>query len=197
MIEEAKDAGADLVKFQLYDAEDDKDKPHYKFSKQSELSFDQAKMLFDYGKEVGIEVFFSVFGVKYVEWCETIGVRRYKIACWNHNSDLMRAIWATNKPLIISETSPSLGRDYDSLYCVSKYPASRKDIKLPDFLGDYDGFSDHTIGIDVAKVALARGAKIIEKHFCLEKDCPEGEWSMTPCELKELKKWENVCKEVL
>ena len=70
MILSAQESGVDLVKFQLYDAEDDKGKPHYEWVKKAELTFDQAKMLFDYGTEVGIEVFFSVFGVKYVKWCQ-------------------------------------------------------------------------------------------------------------------------------
>ena len=39
-----------------------------------------------------------------------------------------------------------------------------------DFVkSNFDGYSDHTIGIDTALLAIARGAKIIEKHFTLEK----------------------------
>lgn len=56
-----------------------------------------------------------------------------------------------------------------------------------------------TIGLDAAKIALARGALVIEKHFTLDKSLPgpDHAMSMTPDELKELIKWENICKEVL
>ncbi len=65
--------------------------------------------------------------------------------------------------------------------------------------GDFDGFSDHTIGLDCAKIALARGAEIIEKHFTLDKSMygPDHCLSMTPDELKELVRWEGICKECL
>ena len=67
-----------------------------------------------------------------------------------------------------------------------------------EYHSEYDGFSDHTIGLDCAKIALARGADIIEKHFSLCYNMGvDGKWSMTPSDLKELKRWEQVCKEVL
>ena len=61
------------------------------------------------------------------------------------------------------------------------------------------GFSDHTIGLDAAKIALARGAQIIEKHFLLEHepDFPDEAWSMDVEGLRDLVRWEKVCKEVL
>ena len=68
LIELAKLGGADLVKFQLYDHKVlYKDHPEIP---QVDLTFNQAQLFFDYGKEVGIEVFFSVFDVERVEWCE-------------------------------------------------------------------------------------------------------------------------------
>ncbi len=203
MIKVAKDCGCEVIKFQLYDAEDDKGKPHYEWVKKAELSFDQAKMLFDYGKEVGIEVFFSVFGVKYVDWCETIGVKRYKIACDIRDIKLMRRISHTEKPLIIStigcECLEYHGKNQVSwLSCIPEYPAIA--IGFSRVKWWVFGFSDHTIGLDAAKIALARGAKIIEKHFILDREhslSPEKDWSMNPEELKELKRWESVCHQVL
>jgi len=191
MIREAQSAGADLVKFQLYDAKDDRGKPHYPYSKQAELSLVQAGTLYWYGFHLGIEVFFSVFASKYVGWCELIGVKRYKIAhSMNHNADLLKSVRATKKPLIMSESLPNLVRDYTSLFCVSEYPTLK--VILPDF-NLYDGLSDHSKGIEITKIAIARGARIIEKHFCIEDDCYEREWSITPAELRELKEWEVIC----
>ena len=138
MIGETKECGADLAKFQLYDVEIDKGMPHYDWVKDRELSFPQAKMLFDYGAEIGMEVFFSVFGVKYVDWCEKIGVKRYKIASGMRDKSVWRAISRIGKRAIISssgiETFP-YGILAIMLYCEPGYPS---DVKwLPDYKGTY------------------------------------------------------------
>ena len=88
------------------------------------------------------------------------------------------------------------------LYCVPKYPAEVKDYDLsyafPVEFTRFDGLSDHTIGLDCAKIALARGAGIIEKHFCLDHSTGiDAKWSMDSEELSELKRWESLCHEVL
>jgi len=198
-----KETGADLlVKFQLFDAEDDKGKPHYQWVKDHQLSYEQADMLFNFGKDCGIEVFFSVFGVKYVDWCERIGVKRYKVA-----ADVFFR-FVTDKPVIKSV------HDYADLlrfqtvdavlYCPEGYPAKRMyffpgDFQEHDGYITYQGFSDHAIGLDAAKIALARGAQIIEKHFLLEHNpaFPDNDWSMTQYDLFELVRWEKICRSVL
>ena len=198
MILAAKQNGGDSVKGQLYSAEDDKGKPYYEAAKQAQLTFDQAKELFDYARSIGIEMFFSVFGLEYVKWCKAIGVNYYKLACDCKDDVLIDAVMQTGKPFLrsLSEFYPCVGQ---ILYCVPEYPASLLHIHMPLFQSsEFIGFSDHAIGINVAKIALARGAQIIEKHFCLDKsNCYEGEWSMTPDELRELKRWESLCHKVL
>lgn len=203
IITKAKEAGDVLVKFQLFNADDDKGKPHYDWVKEHELTFEQAKQLFDYGASIGQEVFFSVFGVEYVDWCEKIGVMRYKLACDCKDNKLIEAIRDTNKLLIRSLSNPSpfvSSSKYRVLYCVPEYPANKVNLKG---LGWYDGYSDHTIGMEAVKIAtvLFTGIKdsYLEKHFCLEHDSryPDNEWSMDHQDLKELIRWEKVCKEVL
>ena len=78
LIEFAKENGAHLVKFQLYDY-NVLYKGHPEVPDVA-LSFEQAEGLFEYGQEIGIEVFFSVFDLERIKWCEHIGVKRYKIA---------------------------------------------------------------------------------------------------------------------
>ncbi len=206
MIREARNGGASLAKFQLYNAEDDRGKPHYDWVKDHELNFDQAKMLFEYGKSNNIEVFFSVFGVKYVDWGERIGVKRYKISAGDwQNKILMNVVGGVHKPVIQSlpygkSSYPCPKPSAETiLYCVPEYPTPLSHLKFPDFNSVWDGFSDHTIGLDAAKIALARGARIIEKHFCLEHnpDFPDDKWSMDVNDLKELVRWEKICREVL
>ena len=199
LIQLAKENGADLVKFQLYSYEAlYKDHPEIP---DVALSEEQAFMLFNYGKEVGIEVFFSVFDIERVKWCEEMGVKRYKIAARMRDTNVLEAVEATGKITFVSVdpnlNNSSMIKDASRLFCLSEYPARVK-FKYLDFPDVRQGFSDHTIGLDAAKIALARGARIIEKHFSIAHHVGiDGQWSMTPSELKELKRWEQVCKEVL
>ncbi len=207
MIRVAHGIGGDRVKvkFQLYNAEDDKGKPHFDWVKAHELTFEQAKDLFEYGASIGTEVFFSVFGVKYVQWCERIGVKRYKLAAgqWGAKQVVLREIADNPKPMVVSMRVG--GRLHKAskcdesliLWCPVGYPAKVQ--HMPLFGEKWDGFSDHTIGLDAAKIALARGAQVIEKHFVLEHNpsFPDYRWSMTPQDLIELLRWEKVCHEAL
>jgi len=216
LIDLAQENGGDLCKFQLYDHNilysDHPDIPDVA------LSFEQAKTLFDYGQNVGIEVFFSVFDVERVGWCEEIGVKRYKVATLRKSVDVIRAVSATGKPVIVShgyghhfwwgiikEELPNARH----LICLPEYPASPSKLGLKGIafvdttqrttaFFPVDGFSDHTIGLDVAKIALARGASIIEKHFAWDHHTGiDAPWSMDAKELRELKQFENVVKEAL
>lgn len=211
LIRLAKDNGADLAKFQLYDH--NKLYANHPEIPNVELSFCDAKMLFDYGKEIGIEVFFSVFDVERVKWCEDIGVRRYKIASGVMNRKLWKAVIHTLEPIIFSHTGtyelpyPVESRRLTSLICPPGYPAhpdkhtfwfSGSGLHDSGIKNCGSGFSDHTIGLDAAKIALARGAQIVEKHFAVDhKTGADAEWSMTPDELRELKRWSLVVSKVL
>ena len=205
LIYQAKKNGADLVKSQLFDSR------KLYGEEDTGLKFEEAKALFDYAKFIGIEMFFSVFDVERVAWCEEIGAKRYKIA-YSHgeNEELLDAIISTEKPHLVSVSAvgPQLFAPKGQyLYCIPQYPTLISDLDFTAdwrhtiFEEDFDGFSDHTIGLDASKIALARGARIIEKHFALTHDIETGgvdaPWSMTPKELAELKRWETVCREVL
>lgn len=206
LIRLAQENGADLVKFQLYDH-----KALYKDNPQIpnvELSLDQAQYLFQFGALLGIEVFFSVFDVKRVDWCEAIGVKRYKIAATMRDKRVIDAVNQTMKPQVVS-FNVTYYHCYDywpprnyfkttRLFCPEGYPA--KLVYIPDFCEepDYQGFSDHTIGIDAAKIALSRGAKVIEKHFAIDHETGiDAKWSMTPSELKELKRFSDIVQQVI
>ena len=212
LIKQAKEGGADLAKFQLYDTDNDfpftehvKGSMIYELGKEAELSFEQANELFCYGQEVGIEVFFSVFNVERVKWCEEIGVKRYKVAYSKRlDKPLMKLLITKGKLIYISLGfaigGMGEGQQLHYLFCIPQYPAPIGALHFSegDFTERYRGFSDHTIGLDASKIALARGAEIIEKHFALDHQTGvDAPWSMDYEELKELKRWENVCKEVL
>jgi len=85
------------------------------------------------------------------------------------------------------------------LYCIPKYPATLKDFRLETLdwtIKEWGGgFSDHTIDLDASKIALTRGASIIEKHFAItHKIGADAEYSMTPPELKELRVFAGMCR---
>jgi N,N'-diacetyllegionaminate synthase len=208
MIWAANDAGADLVKFQLFDSQ-----KLYGKKIEAELSFEQALHLFNFGKRLGImgvEVFFSVFDTERVKWCEQIGVKRYKLACGlvhpktHQNTDILWAIIETKKPLIISYSAVPKGvpiplEDVSSLYCVPHYPTGIGELHFNDVdFSKYDGFSDHTEGIEAAQIALVKGAKIIEKHFCVNHQLGvDAGWSMDCDELRKLALFADNLEECL
>ena len=202
LIEQAKAGGADIAKFQLYDV-DSIFKPDFEWyaeTKRAQLSRNQAAAMAGYCEEVGIEFMASAFDVERLNWCETLQVKRHKIASRSvHDRALLSAAAATGKDLIVSlgmwngDAWPVVKTKarVDFLYCVARYPALPSEVKLDsvDFT-KFAGFSDHTMGIDAALVAIARGARIIEKHFTLDKNAhgPDHRCSMEPCELVELVK---------
>lgn len=82
------------------------------------------------------------------------------------------------------------------LHCTTEYPTpfSEVNLKVMDTLGQAFhlpvGYSDHTVGITIPIAAVARGAKVIEKHFTLDKGLPgpDHKASLEPKELKEMVK---------
>ena len=206
LIDEAYSAGADIAKFQFFDISEyfGPEFEWYDECMNARLDFEKASMLSDYCDKVGIEFMSSVFNLEGVEWAKKLEMKRYKIAsrCINQN-DLLEKVSETGKDMIVSlgmwnnanPDSPlpthinSKGK-IDYLYCVAKYPTLPEDIEFNkiDFKSKYSGFSDHTIGMNAALVAIARGAKIIEKHFTLSKKMhgPDHAGSMEPVELRQL-----------
>jgi N-acetylneuraminate synthase/N,N'-diacetyllegionaminate synthase len=193
--------GANVAKFQVYDARtlfSKENNPWYEYNCRTELSRSQIESLAATCREVGVEFMASVFDVERISWLESVGVGRYKIASRSiRDTALIAALARTRKPLIVSlgfwgeskfpviETSAPV----DFLYCVSKYPTPLEDVGLArvDF-ERYAGFSDHTLGMTASMAALARGARIIEKHLTLDKamEGPDHACSMDPGELRVL-----------
>lgn len=208
MIRQAKICGADIAKFQFYDpeglfGENGKypNKEICEFTKTVQFNYEQAKQLKEWCDEEEIEFMASVFDLERFEWMEKLEVKRHKIASRAvENEELCHKILKTNK-----ETFISLGfwkekgfpyKEYDNgkyLYCIPKYPCEYKDINLPTSFDAsiYEGFSDHSMGIGASLMAISRGAKIIEKHFTLNKALsgPDHICSIVPNELRDLCKY--------
>ena len=223
MVRQVKSCGADIFKTQLYDVDtlfpDKKiiaqNKNWYDEVKKTQLTKEQVFELADYCKQLNIEFMASAFDLERLGWLEKIGVKRHKIANrHNKNSIMLNAMRETDKEIIISTypNDPFVEYEfmcglcasnprYKFLYCVSNYPTELKDLHLSkiDFRRCYDGLSDHSTGIEVSMIAMARGATIIEKHFCLKRDNsnPDMVCSIEPNELKTLVQFARKVEDVL
>ena len=173
LIKRAKLAGANTVKFQL----GWRDKP----GEINQIDSKIIKKLISWSQYFEIELLFSIISDQAYELIKPFKIKRYKIASRTvaENLPLVKKILKEKKDTIISlgmwnkkHLPIPKKKNISYLWCVSKYPCEPKDLKnLPkNFNNSYcDGYSDHSIGIETCLIAIARGAKIIEKHFTLDK----------------------------
>lgn len=173
LIKQAKLAGADIAKFQL----GWRDKPG-EINQITPEILEQLQRWCDY---FGIEFMVSIITRGAWDMAKDFGFTTYKIASRTvrDDPDLVREILAQGRPVIASLgmwEGPDLPFPKQDnlryLWCRSKYPTEPWDlIGLPkDFTtGPHAGYSDHTIGIETALMAITRGAQIVEKHFTLDK----------------------------
>lgn len=172
MILQCKINGADYVKVQLYSSQKLFQNDDRAFLELTKKEFVE---IFNYSKNIGIDLFASVFDEERVDWCEEVGVNLYKIASRSvDDKNLCDKIINTKKKIIISlgmydfknKKLPYESKNLTYLYCVSKYPTMLSEIEMPNFEDSFfKGFSDHTIGISAAIYAISKGATYIEKHF--------------------------------
>ena len=209
LIHAAKESGADIAKFQLFDALktfEKKNNPWFEYNCKTQLSQENLVTLNEECKKADIEFMSSVFNFELINWLEELNVERYKVASRSINDNkLIKTLLELNKPLIISlghwkkKDFPvfSSNKKISYLYCVSKYPTELDELHLSEVdFSKYDGFSDHTIGVNASIVALSRGAKIIEKHFTLDKNLfgPDHSCSMLPEELMAISNFKKELK---
>lgn len=227
LIDEAKNAGADAVKFQIFKAEDlttkDNKMAEYQITntskletqlemlKRLELSFDDFLKLKRYCDKINIEFLSSPFDIESARFLYKIGLKKFKIASGEiTNIILLREIGSYKKDVIMStgmcyiaEVENALNiliengtekQNICILHCNTEYPTRFEDVNLlamttleNTFKVDV-GYSDHTEGMEVSIAAVALGAKVIEKHFTLDRSLkgPDHMASMEPEEFKKM-----------
>jgi len=181
----------------------------YDLYAEASLSWDWHKPLFDIANEEGLVCFSSPFDRTAVDFLETLNVPAYKIASFEITDiPLIEYVASKGKPIIISTgiagiedielaiaTCKKAGNDdITLLQCTSAYPAAPENANLlmiPDLnkkFGVSVGLSDHTMGIEAPIVAVALGAKVIEKHFILNKSIggPDAHFSLDEHEFKNM-----------
>ena len=177
--------------------------------KELELSYSDFFALKKYCDEVGIDFMSTPFDKESVELLEKLDVKSYKISSGDvTNKPLLEYIASKNKPIIVSTGMCTLdeveeavdwieqvgNKSISLLHCTSNYPTPIEEVNMKAMLTlgrkfPYAiGYSDHTKGILIPAMAVAMGAKIIEKHFTLDKnmDGPDHQASLDVTELKEM-----------
>jgi pseudaminic acid synthase len=162
-----------------------------------------------HAEDLGLLFFSTPFDPTAVDFLESLNVSCYKVASFEiHDLPLIKKIAQTQKPVIMSTGIASLGdieeatrvlSEFGSgelclLKCTSAYPAPLAEINLKTMpvLGEifncHIGISDHTLGGAVSTAAVALGAKIIEKHFILDRSLggEDSSFSMEPDEFKQM-----------
>ena len=187
----------------------DKNESQYDMLKNLELSKVDHEKLIKYCKKKNIKFMSTPFSFDTVDLLEDVDLDLYKIGSSDTNNlPLLKYVAKKNKPIILStgmstltEVSEAvdtiLNKGNDKiilLHCVSNYPAEYENVNLKameTMCKAFDlevGYSDHTLGIEVPIAAVAMGAKVIEKHFTLDKtmEGPDHKASLNPKELEDM-----------
>lgn len=181
-----------------------KGKALYQIYKESELGSENIEKAFDFAKSISITIFCSVYYPQIVEFTERLDNPVYKISSFELTYDgLIETVAKTGKPIILSTGSADLPEIYNAvktirryhnnfalLHCVSKYPASESEMNLHTILDMRKrfkcpiGLSDHTRGILCPIIAATLGARIIEKHFNIDNQGLDAEFSILPAQFR-------------
>jgi pseudaminic acid synthase len=182
----------------------------YELYQEAHTPWDWHKPLIDHAKSLGMICFSTPFDDTAVDFLETLDVPCYKIASFeNTDHPLLKKVAKTGKPVIMSTGIADLSDIMESvkvlkdngcndivlLKCTSTYPATPENTNLitipvlqqvfPDCV---IGLSDHTMGIGASVASIALGARVVEKHFTINRadGGVDSTFSMEPAEMKSL-----------
>ena len=183
----------------------------YELYELAHTPWDWHKPIFDKARKLGLLPLSTPFDDTSVDFLEELNVSVYKIASFeNTDWSLLKKVASTGKPVIMSTGAATLA-DIDEavqvlrsngcgelvlLKCTSTYPATPENTNLltipsmRDIFKCHVGLSDHTLGIGAAVASVALGARVIEKHFTLNRadGGTDAAFSIEPDEMKALVK---------
>lgn len=187
-------------------------KNYYDLIKSLETSFDEQKKIFDYCKKKKITFLSTPYDIDSLNFLDELGVSAFKISSSDlTNHIFLKEVLRKKKPIILSTGISSIKEIDESFNIVLKfkmknkiilvqatsdYPAPNEDVNLrvlSEYMTRYNvitGFSDHTEDDTASLGAVALGAKLVEKHFTLDKNLPGPDQSSS-LEPPELKNWIN------
>lgn len=194
--------------YQIANTKND-DNSQYAMLKQLELSEQDHLDLMSYCSDKNIKFFSTAFDDKGIDYLDNLGFDLFKIPSGElTNYPYLRAVAKKKKPVFLSTGMANLNEIQDAmevlfqfglskdqitiLHCNTEYPTPMNDVNLKamitiqEELGVAVGYSDHTLGIEVPIAAVALGARVIEKHFTLDRNLPgpDHKASLEPQELK-------------
>lgn len=187
----------------------DSDNSQYNMLKELELSEEQHFELIEYCNKKGIKFFSTAFDMDSIDFLTSLNLGLWKIPSGELTSyPYVKKIASFGEPVILSTGMSSTEEISDTvnllvscglpkekitiLHCNTEYPTPMCDVNLlamnsikKRFQTEI-GYSDHTVGIEVPIAAVALGAKVIEKHFTLDRNLPgpDHKASLEPSELK-------------
>jgi N,N'-diacetyllegionaminate synthase len=176
-----------------------------------ELSKKMHQELISYCKLKKIDFFSSAFDIESLKLLKSLGLNYFKIPSGEiTNLPYLKLVGSFAKPIIMStgmatideikdamnilEISGTSKQDITILHCNTEYPTPLNDVNLKamttikDIFNVNVGYSDHTLGIEIAIAAVALGAKVIEKHFTIDRNLkgPDHKASLEPQELNQM-----------
>jgi len=223
LVDKAKKAGADAVKFQSFLAENlaskntpkvnyqkkgtNKKETHFKMLEKLELSRKSTLEIFNYCKKKKIEFISTPYDVQSAKFLKKIGMKIFKTASADLNDYILHEYLSSIKNTVLISTGMSNINEVELcinkykkrkknniiiLHCVSRYPAPLNILNLnviDELIKKFDfkiGFSDHSLGSLASTIAVSKGAKVIEKHFTINKNMqgPDHKTSMNYLEFK-------------
>lgn len=186
----------------------DSSESQYDMLKRLEVTKEQTKELMDYCRKRGIIFLSTPFEKTSLDELDELDVPAFKIAATDlTNIQFLRQVAKKGRPMILSagmcyleEVEQALNAVYPMnknlilLQCTANYPIRDEEANINvirTFQETFDvltGYSDHSQGVGASPYAVAVGAKVIEKHFTLNKtmEGPDHKASVSPDELKQL-----------
>lgn len=221
----AKDAGADVVKFQTWKTENiitrnvgqaeyqkentGIEESQFDMLKKLELSYEDFRKVKEHCDSIGITFASTADDFESMDFLVSLGIPFIKISSGDiGNVPYLRYMGSKKMPVIMSTGMSSLAdvelslkalreggaEDITVLHCTTNYPCPYSDVNL-NAMRTLEmafrlptGYSDHTLGYAIPVAAVTMGAKVIEKHFTLDKEMegPDHKASMNPTEFREM-----------
>ncbi len=183
----------------------------YEMLKRLELTLDMHKELIAHCAMRNIRFFSTGFDVESLDMLASLGLDSFKVPSGEiTNLPYLRHVGLISKSVILSTGMANMGEieaaievleqagvvrtNITVLHCTTEYPTPMREVNLRAMqsiqkaFGVAVGYSDHTVGIEVAIAAVAMGASVIEKHFTIDRNLagPDHKASLEPNELKSM-----------